>query len=153
MLIDLLTYSGEKNRIDKSSFLTNRFTVQGTFRNNSSIYEPTVIVSRANLPQSQYNYMFIQDFGRYYFIDDIILTNTRLSEIHGKVDVLYTYATDILQSNCIIDKAEQLQYANLHFDDGDFKLDSRQFVTATSFDYGLTDNGELILICSGGVAS
>lgn len=45
------------------------------------------------------NYMYIQDLGRYYFIENIDIVNHTIV-ITGHVDVLKTYATAIKSGSC-----------------------------------------------------
>lgn len=48
---------------------------------------------------SQYNYCFIPELGRYYFIDNVSNFNARIVDLSCSVDVLETYKDDILNSH------------------------------------------------------
>ena len=83
----------------------------------TSILKPVIEVSSSsNL--SGFNYMYIADFGRYYFIDDIVSTHNNRWTISAHVDVLETYKTQILANSAVI-RRQQSQY-NLYLDDPDF---------------------------------
>ena len=94
--------------------------------------------------------MYIDEFKRWYFINDIISVRNKIWEIHAHIDVLYTWRAEIGNMECIIDKTENYDDANLYFDDGSYVLDSRTNVHLKEFPNGFNENGEYILICAGG---
>lgn len=149
--INLFTCTSERNRIDKSDYISNRFTMEGALRNESSVTNPVILIEKTNPVSVKYNYMYIEEFKRWYFIDDIVSVRDKLWEIHASVDVLYSFKNDILSTYCILEKAENEDDANLYLDDGSFVLDSRKYNTVIPFPSGLNDNGSYILICAGGV--
>ena len=48
------------------------------------------------------NYMYIPDFGRYYYISDIIADTGGAAIVTGEVDVLMTYAAAIKQAPAVV---------------------------------------------------
>ena len=62
-------------------------------KEGSSIINPVLIFERANVGHS-YNYVYISDFSRYYFVDDIIYDGARVY-YYCSVDVLATYKSTI----------------------------------------------------------
>ena len=150
MQISLFTCSAERNRVDKSNFISNRFAIDGTLRSESSIIDPVILIEKTNPAANMYNYMYIADFKRYYFINDIVSVRNKIWEIHAHVDVLYTWGASIKNMECIIDKTENYNDANLYFDDGSFVLDSRNNIEIKEFQNGFNENGSYILICAGG---
>lgn len=88
-----------------------------SLKENTSLLKPTIFISSSsNL--AGFNYMYISDFGRYYFIDDIVSVHNNQWEVSGHVDVLETYKTAILNNNAVV-KRQESQY-NLYLDDPDF---------------------------------
>jgi len=150
MQISLFTYSKEKERINKTDYLTNRFPLNGFLKNVTSVKEPVILIEKTNPALYGYNYLYIPDFKRYYFITDIKQIRTNLWEISAKCDVLFSFMADILTNKCIIDKAENSPDANLYLNDGSFVTDSRKYNEVIPFDSGLSLNGSYILICAGG---
>lgn len=150
MQINLFTYNKEKNRINKTSYISNRFVMDGVLRNDTSAINPSILIEKTNPAIYKYNYMYIPDFGRYYFIEDITQIRNNLWEIKARCDVLYTYMTDILSNKCIIEKAESSTDANLYLNDGSFVTDARKYNEVIPFTNGLSLNGSYILICAGG---
>lgn len=62
-------------------------------KEGSSIINPVLIFERANVGHS-YNYVYISDFSRYYFVDDIVYDGARVY-YYCSVDVLATYKNTI----------------------------------------------------------
>ena len=150
MRIVLYTCTAENNRVDKESFISNSFQLEGTLRNESSVIDPVITVEKTNPARYNYNYMFIEEFKRYYFINNIVHLRENLWEIHAHVDVLYTWLGDIKNSKCIVDKTQNPDDSNMYFDDGSFVMDSRKYNVVRSFSSGFNDGGQYILICAGG---
>ena len=51
------------------------------------------------------NYMYVPDLHRYYYINNYTLSN-QCVYLHCSVDVLETYKTEILNSECLISRSE-----------------------------------------------
>lgn len=151
MQISLFTYKGEQNRVNKNDFISNRFVMNGNIKNSSSIIDPIILIEKTNPAIQNYNYMYIEEFGRWYFINDIISVTNTTWEIHAHVDVLFSWYVDIASSECIIEKYEQFNDSNLYYDDGSFIADCRKTLELKEFPNGFNENGEYILICAGGV--
>ena len=68
----------------------------------SGILNPTISldIGLVNNP-SNFNYAYIQEFGRYYFVDEWVFDN-RLWTAHLTVDVLATYKTEIGNSTLYV---------------------------------------------------
>jgi hypothetical protein len=150
MQISLFTYTKEKERINKTDFLTNRFPLNGYLKNETSVQEPIILIEKTNPALYDYNYLYIEDFKRFYFITGIKQIRHNLWEISAKCDVLYSFMNDILANKCIIDKAENQNDSNLYLNDGSFVTDSRKYNEVIPFESGLSLNGSYILICAGG---
>lgn len=150
MQISLFTYSKEKERVNKTDFLTNRFPLNGYLKNETSVEEPIILIEKTNPALYDYNYLYIEDFKRFYFITGRKQIRHNLWEISAKCDVLYSFMADILANKCIIDKAENPPDANLYLNDGSFVTDSRKYNEVIPFASGLSLNGSYILICAGG---
>lgn len=57
--------------------------------------EPTFVITNASQISSDYNYMYIPEFKRYYFITNMSLDKANNMIITTHVDVLMTYAESI----------------------------------------------------------
>lgn len=151
MELNLFVCTAENERVDKTNFITNRFVMNGSLRDESSVIDPVIMIEKNNPTLYDYNYMYIPEFKRWYYINDIISIRNGLWEIHAHVDVLYTWGADIKRMNGVADKLEDITSANVYFDDGSFIMDSRNDIEVKEFPNGLNENGSYILICAGGV--
>lgn len=150
MQIDLFVCRAERNRVNKSDHITNRFTMSGTLKKSTSTTSVSIEVEKSNPVMYDYNYMYIGEFKRYYFIDEIINVANNRWIINATCDVLMSFKNDILNTTAIVDKIENEKNANLYLDDGSFVMDTRKYNEVKLFPSGLNENGSYILICAGG---
>jgi hypothetical protein len=135
----------EKNKLNKTVY--DAVTYSGAFKQETSIIKPVVVIEAENL--SQYNYMYISDFGRYYFINEIVSLRTGLWRIYGKVDVLMSFKSSIESCPIILSNTESI--ANEPYMSGEiWKTLVKSKTDIINFPSGLNSTGEYILITSGG---
>lgn len=150
MQIQLMRCTAEKNRINKSEYITKVFAIEGNIIDNCDIQNPIIIIQKTTQPlKAGYNYMYIPEFKRYYYVSWVNV-NTNMWELHGSIDVLYTYMADILNNKAIIEKSEDNSKANLYLNDGSFVMDARKYNQVLEFPSGFSSSGYNILICAGG---
>lgn len=128
MTIMLYQNHSEMNRVDKSITLMD--TLDGTLRESCSILEPSVTVRLSYAPKF-INYMFIEEFERYYFITDIVSISSDLWVISGHVDVLGTYKTWIRNLYAIVNRQENSY--NLYLDDDKFLINAQRKIWTKAF--------------------
>ena len=146
--IDLYTNTSPENFVTKS--ITQLGTqLTGDLREGTSIVRPGIKILAANIPAAA-NYMYIADFGRYYFIDDIETAEYGLYIIKGRVDVLMTYSAGIKAASGIIHRSEKIY--NTYLDDGTFRAYSNPHIITQAFPTGFTTQ-EFVLVVAGGTAS
>lgn len=135
MIINLYTNYSDKNVMDKNiSFIK---TLTGTLRDNCSIINPTITIeglTAEELPKT--NYVYIPDFGRYYYINNIILKKN-LYELQMHVDVLMSFKDGIRLNNAVISR-QQKSY-NLYLRDGVFKCEAGDIIQIKQFSGGFDD--------------
>ena len=141
MTIIFFKYNDIKNKINKtlSGGLTiNDVVIQNDF--DITVFELLIKNSDFN---SEYNYCYIQDLGRYYFIESVEKMNGSIYKIRLTVDVLKSFSTQIENINAIITKSEN--------PDDNF-VDCEKSENYTSEVINMTDNfnhnGNLILVTS-----
>ena len=144
----IVLYKTTSSVYELKKSLTNPKELLGTLRNETSVINPQMFIEHDNI--TMYNYLYIPDFKRYYFINNIQSIRNNLWRIDTHVDVLHTYANEILNHKCIINKQESHSKAEMFLDDGDFVLKNSKHFETITFDNGLNDNGEIILITAGG---
>lgn len=149
MNIQIQQTTSEKNRIGKD--ISTLYTASGALREGTSIINPVIRISGANIPSlKNANYMYIPDFNRYYFITDIKSIRNGLIEISGHVDVLQTYARQIRNNTAIIKR--NANSWNLYIEDGLFKTYANPHIFTKLFPSGFK-NPSFVLSVAGGKAA
>ena len=116
--------------------------------NDMAIETPILILSGLDADVlSQLNYVYIEEFERYYDCLPILLSDGNF-QLTCEVDPLMSFADDILLLDAIVDKN---QYeSNMYYDDGSFITESRENIQLLNFSGGFNDTGRFILIAAGG---
>ena len=87
MTITFYSISEKRNKLSKTLGTGTQLT--GTMRERSSLIDPVILVESATVPG--WNYAYIADFGRYYFITEIVAEQYKMFRISMHVDVLMSY--------------------------------------------------------------
>lgn len=146
MIITLYYNHSENNVINKDKASARAFT--GTLREETSITNPVFIIE-SDETIVNYNYAYIPDFSRYYFITDITSVRNGLWRITLRCDVLESFADDILSSSCVIDHSTNVG-TNDYLNSDTWVSTVRDKTDIISFSSGLSNSGEYILITAGG---
>ena len=147
MEIKLYKTSSPRKKLVKD--LTDGITLTGTLRGQSSIMSPSLQIQ--DIAVIGYNYCYIPDFGRWYYINGIDALRSNLYELSLGIDVLMTYAAQIRNNYAIVDKVESLGAAYNYINDGSWVNTNRMNESIINFPTGFNDSGEFILITAGGM--
>ena len=90
------------------------------------------------------NYCYIDEFKRYFFINDIKVLG-KVVELSLEVDVLETYRSEILTSECVYNSRISVGDYNAVIGDAE----SREVVTATQSNVTLDDGNTVLLATVG----
>ena len=146
MNIYLYTMTDEKNKLNKTLGTGAEF--EGTLREETSVINPSLIIeSNSNI--SSYNYMYISDFNRYYFIKDITSVRNNLWRVSAHVDVLMSFKSAIDSCPIILD-ANQANILETYMNGDAWKTSVKSKTDIISFSSGFNSTGEFVLITSGG---
>ena len=145
MTIKLYNNLSDKLVVDKK-ITQNGSDVTGTLRENCSIIDPVIKMSAIGTYLLSSNYAYITEFGRYYYITNIVCVGD-LFEVHMHVDVLMTFKGDIRNNSAVISRQEKAY--NLYLQDGVFKTYSQPHMQVIQFPSGFTDF-EFIFSVAGG---
>ena len=141
MTVIFYKYNDIKNKINKT--LSGGLTINDVvIQNDYDITSFELLIKNSDF-NSEYNYCYIQDLGRYYFIESVEKMNGTIYKIRLSVDVLKSFSTQIENINAIITKSEN--------PDDNF-VDCEKSENYTSEVINMTDNfnhnGNLILVTS-----
>ena len=132
MQISLYICTADKERVDKSNYMTLVGAYDGYLRKPSSVINPVIELDLGTISPSSLqdeddeivlnadnnelvgsssqitdaNYMVIPEFNRAYFITDIVVSITGIFQIHAKVDVLHSFKDYLLALNCFVSRNE-----------------------------------------------
>lgn len=113
MTIYLYTNLSEDNRIDKN--LDPVLTLDGTLREGTSTIDPQIMIECASAADiNKINFMYIPDFGRYYFVNQKDNVVDKLWNLKAHCDVLMTYAEGIRAHRAIVGRQENVYNKNLN---------------------------------------
>lgn len=116
--ITLQRNNSPSNKVDKQ--IIDVAYADGTLKESTSIIDPVIIIS-TNLSSNMIadiNYIYCEEFHRYYYVTNIISIANDLWELHCHVDVLMTYKDEIRDQTAIV--ARQENKYNMYLDDGWF---------------------------------
>ena len=92
----------EQNKINKT--LKNELVLTGTLRETTSIIKPSITIEISN--PTVYNYVYIPQFKRYYYINNIISQRNNIWTLELNVDVLMSYQSGILSLKANVARQE-----------------------------------------------
>lgn len=92
--IQFYKYTGRPRTVNKT--LGESTDISGVLRDDFNMIKPVITIRKQDV--SNFNYCFIPDFNRYYFIEEVTLQNKNEYEMQLSLDVLKTYETQILDA-------------------------------------------------------
>lgn len=101
MTITFYKFTGLRNSFPKS--LGNGTTVTGTLKNECDLLNPIIVFNGIEL--KEYNYCYINEFNKYYFIENFSIITNELLEISLHIDVLQTYSQQLLNCYCVVSRS------------------------------------------------
>ena len=138
MRILLYNCADDANHIPKHMTLLD--TITGSLREESSLENPTI---RIQASAYDFNYVFIPDNNRYYYVIDIVSVRTGIVDIVLKVDVLQSFYKQFMYSPMICSRSDSTY--NKFITDNRRKYEQRQeheFVNIGRF----SDDFDIILV-------
>lgn len=138
--ISLQNNSSPINKIGKA--ISTITTVSGNLKNESDVIRPEILIESDSSILSA-NYMTIDTFHRKYFIEEIQSVRTNLWLVKAHVDVLETYASQILSNTAVVLRQEN--NFNLLLNDGVFKCRQDPRISYRKFPSGLGDFNYILI--------
>ena len=132
------------NKINKN--LSTVTTLDGSLKEPATIMNPVISIEYSS--PTGFNYAYIPQFGRYYFVKNVEILRANIMRLELEVDPLETYKESILNLSVIIDKNTFL-YDNYLIDENR-QVNVKTKTDIINFPNGLLESGEFILITAGG---
>lgn len=131
MKIQLYNSNAPSNQLDKSSFLTLVTELEGSLRSPCSVLSPKIVVKYNGY--LNINYMYIEEFGRYYFVNDVVSLRNNLWVVSGEVDVLMSYKDKLLEHSAIVYRTNKYPSNQFKYIDNYMPLSSIKYDNTVSF--------------------
>lgn len=148
MTITLYKTTDENNVVYKTLTNSQNFS-NCVLKENTTVVTPIIFIqSDTNL--STYNYCYIPDFSRYYYITNVSSVRNGLWQINLKVDVLMSYKNYLSTMDCIVRRSEQ-DYNKYIYDNENKTLSYKEIKTVKFPNSPLDKHMYYILTTVGGV--
>lgn len=144
MVIKLYKITDTNNTINKT--LTNETEYTIKFKGVADIKKPVVLLTSETF--LNFNYAYIPDFERFYFINNIEINPNKIYTLNLSVDVLESFKNDILASKGMITKQTNI---NSYYNDSyesEIKKQVDIYKSNVTFDLESKDK---VLVTIGGV--
>lgn len=140
--------SSDDRKLDKNLTVVSggsQRTVE--FKDDTSVMNPVITVANFSGVMSC-NYVYLSDFGRYYFVRSITVSQQRVS-LQLEIDVLKTYAAQIRAQKAIVKRHQAKGKANFYLDDDKYKALEYSRIQCKDFAYGFTQNAYILTVAGG----
>lgn len=144
MTLTLYVNTSENNCLDKS--ITSRGTYVFSFKDESSVFNPQVLIASAT-SLADVNYAYITEFGRFYYVTEIVVVRADLYLLKLHTDVLMTWKSQIRNCTAVLKRQESVY--NLYLDDPEFKVYNNERIEIRNFSDGFTKALQYILTVAG----
>ena len=149
MTIKLYKYHGDNRKIEKPIELVQTIN-NATIVESMDIINPVIILEVGQTFASvvSFNYIYIQDLKRYYYVNNIEIMSNGYIKIQCHVDVLKTYSKDILGSTQYVKR--QQHKCTVQLADSEYNIKSNRNLTIKNFgDTIIQPNNDFILTTFG----
>ena len=136
--------TSEKRMFNK--IITDKKTLQGVINDDKdfSILDPEIIIEGDIADIKDCNYMYIQEFSRYYWITDIKTRRNNVYVITGHVDPIQTYKEALTGCSGIV-KRQQSNF-NLYLNDGSLRTYENSNIQTYLYSTGLTTDSIVLTV-------
>lgn len=140
----IILYKTVSERIKIDKVLEEELELVGSLRDASSITTPSILLQ---MNPVDYNYVYIPDFKRYYYINSITAMRNKAFLIDLRCDVLMSYSNEIKELEGVVSRLNTGSQYSTRQITTEVLEDTRRI----DYDYSFTEDGSYILIGKGGV--
>lgn len=124
--------------------------VVGVIRDESNVVNPTIILSSTvcnNYPN--FNYFYISDFNRYYYVTDKTTEHDR-TVVNGHCDVLMSFNSEIKNLNIVAERVSNASGVDFYQVDPEISFKNYKNIKTKAFPNGFSESNSYILVAAGG---
>ena len=144
MSFTIKTYWNKSDNNVVKKDITEVSTLTGTLRNESEVVNPTILIETDD--PNGFNYLYIEQFKRYYYVIGRTSIRNNLVSIECHVDVLMTYKADFLNLPAVINR--NTHDYNVYLPDDQFSAMGYERVQVRKFPNSLSPDKSLIFVCA-----
>lgn len=149
MKISLYVNHSDAKEVNKSISLLVSY--DSYLLESSSIQNPIVRIETSQEVIRRCNYVYIEEFGRYYFVTDATVDNTNLYTLTLRCDVLMSFKSSIYNQTALISRQEY--HYNTMLYDAEIKQNTKPYIITKKFSGGFTNTYTYVLVLAGGYGS
>ena len=131
-----LKCTSDMDVIGKSWDEEHTLTVEGKLLFDQDMLTPKFILHTNTLA---YNYCYIPDFGRFYYVTKQLIKTGSETEIHLQCDVLQSWKTQILSNKAVLERSAKDSNVNAYFSDSMYWTQADKEIKTVPF---LDSNGD-----------
>jgi len=119
----------------------------------TSVIDPDIILSSGTQIMKA-NYIFLEDFGRYYYINNYTFEYERIIA-HCHVDVLMSFAPELAKENVIVERSN-FDTSSLYLNDNELRMynyslfKTMELIPQSNIHFSDTAE-QMVMICSGSI--
>ena len=149
MTIAIYKIKDDRRKVDKTLNNTTKVAeITAHIKSDCNMLHPVLEIAYNALIMDA-NYIYISDWGRYYFISNLTVGSQRIY-IRADIDVLQTYSSQIKDLVCVVERQEATDKANRYLPDGMFRATARQVIsTPYIFGQGFSKSQSIVLTTGG----
>lgn len=150
MKVTLYSTIDERSKLNKA--LENEFITEMIFKSATSMFKPVLYVSNNLLATriEKYNYLYIGEWERYYFIDDIVFDRNNYTMITCTEDVLMSFKDNIMNFDAHIYRCSDRNFGSTNMKD-EFLIRKNEFVESVAYEtdfFNFLPHGQQLSITS-----
>lgn len=145
MNLKLYTNFSDNQHIEKDIRLLGETTF--TLKEYTSVVDPVLIVKLDTAVISSLNYVYIEEFKRYYYVTNISAKQNGLWELSCHCDVLMSFADKIKEQVCLVSRQEY-DY-NLNLSDPRLKCEAAPITEIVEFPQGFSFDWSYVMVILG----
>lgn len=134
------------NKSDKNVILkeltTEKENIVITQKIDTSIIKPIFLLS-ATTYDNNYNYVYVEELDRYYYINDVVKVGGGIVELHCECDVLMSFREEILNLSGTIARSETLK--NGYLIDGSYQTYCYENIVTKKFPNSMTNDSVILM--------
>lgn len=142
--MEMKLYKTDSSNNEINKIRTDELVFNVNFKKRTDIFSP-IIPLHSETDLTDYNYAYIEQFERYYFIEEIEPNPNSIYRMHLRTDVIESFKDDILNSRGRIVTSQELGYVN-----STIETDVRRITEKYESDYVLNRQKTKILTTIGG---